>query len=139
MSSSQNVKVVNLIAGEDLRGDVYEILKVNASGQVIKTTAVTDTTVAILAEEPRSDADTTGTGVPVVLVAGGGVGVVKAGATITAGQLLVPDATAGRVAGVTGAGGLAVDSMSIGVALDSAVDGDEFRAVLGNYAAPHSA
>lgn len=134
MSSSQNVKVVNLIAGEDLRGDVYEILKVNASGQVIKTTAVTDSTVGILAEEPRSDAATTGFGVPVVLIEGGGVGVVKAGAAITAGQLLVPDATAGRVAGVANAAALATSSMTIGVALDSAADGDEFRAILGNYA-----
>lgn len=140
--SYESTKAVTLIAGQDLRGDVYELLQFeNDSGtaKVIKTTGVTETPIGILAEEPRSDATTDGETVSVVLIAGGGRAMVKAGASITAGQLVVPDTTAGRVAGITGAGGLAADSMAIGVALESASDGDIFEVLLQPTAAPHSA
>ncbi len=142
MASFQHVKAVDLIAGQDLRGDVFELLQFEDDSdvaKVIKTTAVTDTPVGILAEEPRTDATTDGENVPVVVIAAGGIAKVKAGATITAGQLIVPDTTAGRVAGVANVGALAVDSMAIGVALESAVDGDIFRILLMPIAAPHSA
>lgn len=146
MSSSQNTKAVNLIAGEDLRiataGGLYSLLQIEDDsdvGKVIKTTGVTETPIGILAEEPRSDATTDGEAVSVVLISAGGVGKLRAGATITAGQLIVPDTTAGRVAGVTGVGALAVDSMAIGVALESAIDGDIFEVLLGSIAAPHTA
>lgn len=142
MSSSQQSKVVNLVAGEDLRGNVYHVLKIEndaGEGKVIKSTATTDTIVGVLAEEPRDDISTDGLGVPVAQIAAGGVLVMKAGATITAGQLIVADTTAGRVAGVADAGALPVDSMAIGVALENAADGDEFRVLAGNIAAPHTA
>lgn len=141
MASYQNVKAVNLIAGEDLRGDVYELLQIENDagvGKVIKTTAVTETPIGILAEEPSADFSTDGYTVPVVLIASGGVAKVKAGGTITAGQLIVPDTTTGRVAGVANVGALAADSMAIGVALESAVDGDIFEVLLSPIAAPHS-
>lgn len=140
MASYEAARAVNLIAGEDLRSDVYEILKIEDDGnvgKVIKATGVTDTVVGILAENPRSDASTDGETVPVALLEG--VVKVKAGATITAGQLIVPDVTAGRVAGVANAGALAADSMAIGIALVSAVDGDIFEMLAMTIAAPHSA
>lgn len=133
MASYQNVKAVNLIAGEDLRSDVYEVLQMENDGgvaKVIKATAVTDTIVGILAENPDPDASTDGKAVPVVLLAAGGVAKVKAGAAITAGQLVVADATAGRVAGVNDIAALVANSMAIGVALQSAADGDIFEVLL---------
>ncbi len=141
MASTQNAKAVNLIAGQDLRGDFGEILQIeddNDVGKVIKATAVANTVIGVLAEEPRTDATTDGETVSVALIASGGVIKMKAGATITAGQLIVPDTTAGRVAGVASAAALAADSMAIGVALESAVDGDIFEVLAGNIAAPHS-
>lgn len=146
MASYQNTKAVNLIAGEDLRigqaaGGLYSLLQIENDGgvgKVIKCTAVTETCIGILAEEPRTDATTDGETVPVVLISAGGVGKLRAGATITAGQLIVPDVTAGRVAGVANVGALAVDSMAVGIALESAVDGDIFSVLLGPIAAPHS-
>lgn len=140
MASSQSTKAVNLIAGEDLRGDLYELLYVEDDadvGKVIKTTAVTQTAIGILAEEPRTDVTTDGLIVPVALLEG--VVQIKAGGTVTAGNLLVPDVTPGRVIGVAGAGALAVDSMAVGVALESAVDGDIFEMLAMPIAAPHSA
>lgn len=140
MASSQATKAVNLIAGEDLRGDIYEILQVEDDadvGKVIKATGVTNTVIGVLGEEPRTDVTTDGETVPVVLLEG--VVKVKAGGTVTAGDLIVPDVTAGRVIGVTGVGALAADSMAIGVALESAVDGDIFEMLAMPIAAPHSA
>ena len=136
----ESVVAVTLTAGEDLRGDVYEILQIEDDGdvgKVIKATAVGNTVVGVLGEEPRADSSTDGEAVPVILLQG--IVPVKAGATITAGNLIVPDATAGRVAGVDGVGALAADSMAIGVALASAVDGDIFEMLAMPIAAPHSA
>jgi hypothetical protein len=140
MASSQSTVAINLIAGEDLRSDVYELLQIEDDsdvGKVIKTTAVTNTPIGILAENPRTDATTDGETVPVVLLQG--VVKVKAGATITAGQLIVPDTTAGRVAGVANVAALADNSMAIGVALESAIDGDIFEMLAMPISAPHSA
>lgn len=140
MASVQSTKAVNLIAGEDLRGDLFEILQVEDDGgigKVIKATAVTQTVIGVLAEEPRTDVTSDGESVPVVMLQG--IVKVKAGATVTAGQLIVPDTTPGRVAGVANVGALAVDSMAIGIALQSAVDGDIFEMFAMPIAAPHSA
>jgi hypothetical protein len=139
MASFENIQSVNMIAGEDLRGDLHEILQIEDDsdvGKVIKATAVANTVIGMLGEDPDSAATTDGQNVPVVLLQG--IVTVKAGATITAGQLIVPDVTAGRVAGVANAAALAADSMAIGVALESAVDGDIFRMLAQTIAAPHS-
>ena len=139
MASFESTVAVNLIAGEDLRGDVFEILQIEDDGgvgKVIKATAVTNTVIGILAENPRTDLTTDCLSVPVVLLQGKVA--VKAGGAVAAGDLIVPDATAGRVIGVTGVGALAADSMAIGIALESAVDGDIFNMLAMPIAAPHS-
>ena len=136
MASAQSTVAVNLVAGEDLRGALYNILVVNTSGQVVKATVVTETVVGILAEEPRTDAVSTGETVPVAILQG--IVKVKAGGVVTAGDLVVPDATTGLVIGVTGVGALAADSMAIGIALVTAADGDIFEMLAMPVAAPHS-
>lgn len=138
--SYESTKAVTLIAGEDLRGDVYELLTIESDGglgKVVKATAVTDTVVGVLAEEPRKDVTTDGIGVPVTLLTG--IVMAKAGAAISAGNIIVPDVTAGRAAGVDGVGSLAADSMGIGIALEDAADGDIFEFLAMPIAAPHSA
>ncbi len=140
MASEQSTRAVSMIAGQDLRGDLHEILQIeddSGVGKVIKATAVANTVIGVLAENPDGAATTDGETVPVILLHG--VVKMKAGATITAGQLIVPDATAGRVAGVANAAALAADSMAIGVAMESAVDGDIFEVLSMPIAAPHSA
>ena len=140
MASSQSTVAVNLIAGEDLRGDVFELLYIEDDsdvGKVIKTTAVAQTPIGVLAENPNADQTSDGETVPVILLQG--VVPVKAGGTVTAGDILVPDTTAGRVIGVTGVGSLADNSMGIGIALVSAVDGDIFEMLAMTVAAPHVA
>lgn len=133
MASTQNGKAVNLIAGEDLRGDFGELLKIEDDadvGKVIKTTAVTDSPIGVLAENPDGAATTDGETVPVALLGGGGVLKMKAGGVVTAGDLIVPDVTAGRVIGVANQAALVADSTAIGIALESAVDGDLFEVLV---------
>lgn len=140
MASVQSTKAVNMIAGEDLRGDLHEILQVEDDGgvgKVIKATAVTQTVIGMLGEEPRTDETTDGETVPVVLLQG--IVKMKAGGTVTAGDLIVPDSTAGRVVTVANIGALAVDSMAIGVALTTGVDSDIVEVLAMPIAAPHSA
>jgi len=140
MAAEQSTKNVNLIAGEDLRGDLYEVLMIENDsnvGKVVKATGPTVTAIGILAEEPRDDVSTDGYAVSVMLLTG--IVPMKAGASVTAGQLIVVDSTAGRVAGVSGVGALADDSMAIGVALESASDGEIFRVLAMPIAAPHGA
>lgn len=142
MKGFQNVKVVNMIAGEDLRGDVYEALAVENDGgvgKVIKAATATAVVVGVLAEEPRTDVTTDGIAVPVALISAGGIGLMKAGAGITAGGLVIPTTTAGRVDDAANIGALIDDQMACGIALESAVDGDIFPVLFGVIAGPHGA
>lgn len=128
MSGTQSTVAVNLIAGEDLRGDLHELLYIENDsdvGKVIKTTAVTQNPIGVLAEEPRSDVTTDGETVSVMLLQG--VVPMKAGGSVTAGQLVVADVTAGRVIGVANQAALVADSVAVGVALESAADGEIFN------------
>ena len=136
MANYQSCKTVSLVAGEDLRGDMYEALTVNSAGLVAKTTQTTDVIIGTLAEEPSKDAATTGKTVSVAIIGGGGVLKMKAGAAITAGQLLVPVATAGRVAGVADIDGIGINQLAVGMALEGAADGDIFSVLAQSISGP---
>ena len=125
MATDQRCVVVTLAAGEDLTGDIYEVVKLNASGQVIKTAAATDIPIGVIAADPG--VATVGVAVAVAILGGGGVLKMKAGAAITAGQVVVLDGTAGRVAGVANIAGITNDSLMLGFALDAAADGEILR------------
>lgn len=139
--SYEKASAVNMIAGEDLRGDLFELLTIENDGdvgKVIKAASATAIGVGVLAEEPRADASTDGENVPVVIL-DGSIVLMKAGGAITAGNIVVPTTTAGRVGGVAGTGALADDQMGVGIALESAVDGDVFQVLGMPIAAPHAA
>ena len=127
MASAQAPKIVNILAGQDLRGDLFELLQVEDDGgvgKVIKTTAVTDVAIGVLAEDPDGAADSDGEMVAVALLHG--VLKMKAGGTVTAGDIVVADTDAGRVVTVADIATLAADSMAVGVALETAADGEIF-------------
>ena len=134
MSNYQGAKVVTLPAGEDLTGDFAEIVKLNASGQVVKVTAVTDVTIGVLSESAPSSA--TGQGVAVALIGGGGVLKMKAGGAITAGQLIIPHGTDGRVNGIASIAALAANQMAFGIALSAAANGEIFSVLAMPIAGP---
>ena len=124
MSTTKSIDLVNLPAGEDLNDALYHALTINASGQVIQTDATTDRVIGSLAENPGRTT-VAGDMVAVQLVGKGGVGLVKANAAITAGHLLVPTATDGKVAGVANIAALSANQMGFGIALEAATAADE--------------
>ncbi len=140
MALYESAKAVNMIAGEDLRSDVYEVLKVENDGgigKVIKATVILDTIVGILGEDPNAGITTDGLTVPVVLLKG--IVKLKSGGTVTAGGLVIVDTgTPGHVVTVTNVGALADNSMAIGVALQTVADGEIFSMLAMPIAAPHS-
>jgi len=100
---------------------------------VVLTAAATDTPIGIVAESATTPVDgvgkqtpEVGSAVSIVDLEGGGIAMAKAGAAITAGQLVVLDGTGGRVAGAANVGAVTDDSWILGVALESAADGDIF-------------
>lgn len=127
MASAQAPKVVNILAGEDLRGDLFELLQIEDDGgvgKVIKVTGVTNIAVGVLAEDPDGAATTDGEMVPVALL--NGIIKMKAGGTVTAGDVVVSDTTAGRVVTVAAIADMVADSFAVGIALETAADGEIF-------------
>ena len=133
MANYQCCKVVSLAAGEDLTGSFAEALTVD-SGRIVKTASATDVIVGALASEPATS--TTGAAVAVALIGGGGVLKMKAGASIDAGALIIPSATGGRVEGAADIAALAANQMAVGIALESASDGDIFEVLAMTIAGP---
>ena len=128
MATTQCEVVVSLPCGENLSGDQYELLVINSSGQVVKqSTPASDVVIGVLAEDPGTT--TAGDRVAVALISGGGVLKCKSGDAITAGQLLIPDATDGRATGAANVAGLANNQTAFGQAIEAAADGEIFEFV----------
>ena len=129
MASAQSNIVVNIIAGEDLQGDLHELLQVEDDGgvgKVIKATAVTDLVIGVLAENPDGVEATDGLMVPVMLLQG--IVKMKAGGVVTAGDVVIVDAgTPGRAITVADIAAMAADSYAVGIALETAADGEIFQ------------
>ena len=124
--------VVTLIAGEDLRNNVGSVLTLNTSGRVVKTSGNTASgtfPVGVLAMDPDGSAATTGNAVSVALI-GSGIATLRAGGTITRGQVLVADDDSGRVVGVDSLADMTADQCGVGLALEAASDGGYFDAIL---------
>ena len=116
----ENVDLVTLIAGEDLRDAGPVLLKIENDGgvgKVVKTTAVSDIAIGILAENPSSARNSDGYGVSVALLSGKMQMITNS--IVTAGQVLAPSTSAGRVYGVVNS-----SDYRVGVALESAQGGD---------------
>lgn len=130
MALFENIKTVTLTAGESLEDSANLLVKFeNDSGtaKVIKTTAATDTGVGFIMEKLTAINGADGRAVTVALVNGGGRGKAVAGDAITAGDLCIPDTTAGRLAsGGANMAALAADVVVVGIALESAADGETF-------------
>ncbi len=127
MASAQSTVSVNILAGEDLRGDLFELLQVEDDGgvgKVIKVTGVTQVAIGVLAEDPDGVATTDGEMVPVTLLQG--IVKMKAGGTVTAGDVVVSDTDAGRVVTVADIAAMVADSFAVGIALETAADGEIF-------------
>ena len=139
MATSQLCEIVSLPRGATFVGDMFEVVALNSSGQVVLTSAVTDTPVGVIygaASEKTPPAGVgqltypVGSAVSVALFSKGGIMKMKAGASITRGHLVVLDATGGRVAGAANIAAVSNDNWILGIALDAADDGDIFRVIV---------
>ena len=128
MAADNATKNITLPQGSDLRECYACALKLNANGQVIPTTTITDVVIGFLASIPP--AATVGLGVSVTLVQPGGIGKARAGAAITAGHIIHPDATAAKNGKVLGKAVLATNDYGIGYALEAATAEDDIIEVL---------
>lgn len=110
MSTHNSVKTITQLAGTGATNAIYKLAK--ASTSAAKTSdlvaAITDTVKGVFAENVSSVGDE----LPVAMLQG--VLEIEAGATVTVGQLAVPDAT-GRVTGVADIDSIPVDAMAIGI------------------------
>lgn len=125
MASHESIKSVSVIADSSiLTGDIYRLVKATGVNTVGRAVAATDSPVGVLGENPAGPsaageaADPALQGLPIMLLAAGGRVPVKAGGTITAGQLLISDGE-GRVTGVASQAALAADNVSVGIAFSS--------------------
>lgn len=118
-SFEKNLKLSAVADSSILTGDIYRLVKVTGVNTIGRAVAATDTPVGVLAEDPAPGGaagqaqDPAGQSLPFSLLVGRVK--VKAGGTVTAGQLLVSDA-AGRVVGVANQAALAADQVAVGVA-----------------------
>ena len=124
MSTTQSAKLISVEAGENLNGDLYETLKINSSGQFVKTTDAADIVAAILFQDPGQDISA-GDHVTVMDIAAGGIGLVKAQGAISAGELLAAHATDGKADGHAAFTNLASNQSAFGIALEAATAANE--------------
>lgn len=125
MGASENAMSLSMIAGAAfVAADFGKCVEISGENTVTIADATTDHVAGVLGTAPAAIGDT----VPVVVL-NGARGKIKAGGTITAGQILVPAAD-GEVTGVANIAALPAGGMGVGIALEAAVDGQIFEAVL---------
>lgn len=121
MSSFESITALTLIADSSiLTGDIGRLVKITGDDTFGRSVLAVNSPIGVLGENPAGpDAagqaqDPVLQSLPVDLLVGRVK--VKAGGTITAGQLLISD-TAGRVLGVANQAALAADVTAVGIAL----------------------
>ena len=123
MSSFEATKSLTFIADSSiLTGDIYRLVKITGDNIVGRSVLAVNSPIGVLGENPAPSGaagaaqDPILQSLPVEILAGGGRMKVKAGGTVTAGQLLISD-TEGRVLGVADVAALAADVTSVGIAI----------------------
>jgi hypothetical protein len=128
MTSTANfVHRVSYVSGENLNGQLYRLVKLNTSGQVILSSAAGDYSIGVVAMDPqRSKLDTTttiGDIVPIALLMGI-VPMITGAGGITAGDLVVADANGGVVSAGADFAAATDEDYVIGVALSTTAAGE---------------
>ena len=122
MATTTQLCVVSLTAGETLTSaDAMKLVHIDG-GKVKKVSASTQVCVGWLPDNPETSRGVSakdGDVVRVALLAGGGIGKIKAQATFSAGAILVSH-TDGRAKSVANLGAIPTDSNGVGVALEAA-------------------
>lgn len=139
MTTTQKACSVNLPVGEDLNGKYAHALTIDSNGRAVMADAATEVIVGFLSEDPGRTTVAGADYVPVAIVGGGGVLNAVANAAITAGQIIIPTTTDGKVAGVANIGALVADQTACGIALESAAANQVFEILAMPVSGPHTA
>ena len=138
MSTYIEQKLLTLPTGADFNGKRYCTVRIDSDGRAALGSASTDVIVGIVAEDPKRTTASDGSdSIAVASISGGGVGLVKIGATVSGGQIIT-GAADGEAAGVSGFSGIPADSMGFGRALAGGSDGDVIPFLAGMYGGPKS-
>jgi hypothetical protein len=119
--------IAGITAGADLSTKQFFFVKLNATRQVILVSGATDRPLGVLQNKP------TASGQPATVAGPGAVTKVSAGGTITAGDSVGSDASGEAITLLEGTD---TTKYILGIALESAVDGD---IVYIQLTAPHRA
>jgi len=122
MAVDVNVETIPFIAGEDMEGHNYEILKYNASGRAVRCTVDADLVCGVCyIDIPTRDATQVGQALPMAPISQPAIIKVKAGGALTRGHLAVPDGTNdGHIKGVANVAAIPNGVTAIGQILDAA-------------------
>ena len=125
MATVNRAMMVTFETGADLSDSFGELVKLNATGRVVKTDAVTDAAIGVLAQNIKETAS--GVEVSVAVLNGSSILKAKAGAAITRGHFLHPDATAGNNGKMASAGAAPStdNDFIIGQAIEAATAEDQ--------------
>ena len=123
MSQSVYGPIKSFKTATDLSAKQYFIVKLSAAQTVALASAATDILIGVLRNEPES-----GQAAEVHMINGGASAKVKAGGTISAGDMITSD-SAGKAVATTTTG-----NYVLGMALEAAVDGDVFEFAPMNHA-----
>lgn len=118
----ESVRMLTMIAGEDLTGDQYRLLKIDTDGKVIKSVAAGDYSVGVLAMDANlsqgSTASSEDEAVTVAMLEG--VVLLEAGAAITQGDLIHSDAQGRAISAGADIAALAAGDYVVGQAIEAA-------------------
>ena len=124
MATVNKACLVTFETGADLSDSFGELVNLNASGRVVKTDAVTDVAIGVIAQNIKESGS--GVEIAVAILGAGGILKAKAGAAITRGHFLRPDATTGNDGKMESAGSSPSTSNDyiIGQAIEAATEED---------------
>ncbi len=130
MTASTNITTVTMEAGEDLSKGIYLAVAVNASGQVVKPTAINQPIIGNVAGNVPTAA-AAGGAIPIVLTGTGGIANFIANDAVTAGELAISVAAGeGKITGVAGVANLPTTQHAFGIVLDSGVANQVVRVLM---------
>lgn len=127
----EGVRTLTYIAGEDLTGDLYRLVKIDTDGKAIKTVAAGDYATGVVAQDPNLSQGSTASSEdnPVMVAMLEGIVLCEAGAAITQGDLLHSDATGRVISAGANIAGVTAGDYVVGQAMEAAAAAGEIISV----------
>ena len=124
MATVNNAMMVTFETGTNLSNAFGELVKLNAAGRVVKTAAISDVAIGVVAQNIKETGN--GIEIPVAMLNGSGVLKCKVSGAVTRGHYINPEGTSGDHGKAESAGATpTANDFVVGRALEAAAaDGD---------------